>query len=161
MNQELYNFFHNLNGNPVIEKIAYLFSYQIGYSLPIILLIYLMIKKQRIIKTFAIIFSAGFLAWFSALVSKLIFKIPRPITQYNFFDIAGYSFPSTHTTIYTALAFAFAVIEPRLKIPMFIIVILVGISRIVLGVHTPIDIIGGLILGSLVGLFISKKFKNL
>lgn len=81
---------------------------------------------------------------------KLIFRIPRPWVQDSSFTIVesaraeatGYSFPSGHTQ--TAVG-AYGGIarwnrQPLVRIVCIIIAVLVGFSRMYLGVHTPLDV---------------------
>ena len=86
---------------------------------------------------------------------KAIVRSPRPFQVLESIDgkrlatATGYSFPSGHTTtsssFYSALAFAFK--KKGLSILCAIMIVLVGTSRLYLGVHWPIDVFGGLVLG--------------
>ena len=89
---------------------------------------------------------------------KLIYKRPRPyhesptITNYSKKDHKSitdiYSFPSGHT--FSATVFSLVLLSRYPKEFIFnILAILVGFSRIFLGVHYPTDIIGGMIFGFL------------
>jgi undecaprenyl-diphosphatase len=60
-----------------------------------------------------------------------------------------FSLPSGHTAAAWVIAILLAIHFPFLAIPVSIWAILVGISRIYLGVHYPTDILAGIILGTL------------
>jgi undecaprenyl-diphosphatase len=63
----------------------------------------------------------------------------------------GQSFPSTHASDSAAAAMVFAWAAPRLSALGIGIALLVGISRVYLGVHWPTDVIAGWALGAVVG----------
>lgn len=59
-----------------------------------------------------------------------------------------FSFPSGHTSGAFMLALLTALYFPLLAIPLFVWAVMVGCSRVILGVHFPADIIAGACLGS-------------
>ena len=100
---------------------------------------------------------------------KAIVRAPRPfqvlqsINGKRLATATGYSFPSGHTTtsssFYSALAFAFR--KRGLSILCAIMIVLVGTSRLYLGVHWPIDVFGGLVLGIGITLIAYTKLSSL
>lgn len=87
-------------------------------------------------------------------VMKAIVRFPRPWTVIEGLDsiqenATGYSFPSGHTTCaassYGAIAYTFK--KKWLSIICAILIALIGISRLYLCVHWPLDIVGGLLIG--------------
>ena len=61
-----------------------------------------------------------------------------------------YSFPSTHATNIFGAAFFLAQMFRRLAPLIFVIAAVVGYSRIYIGVHYPLDVIGGAAIGLLI-----------
>ncbi len=54
-----------------------------------------------------------------------------------------FSFPSGHATASMAVALAYAAVFPSLAMPVLALAALIGISRVVLGVHYPGDVAAG------------------
>lgn len=76
----------------------------------------------------------------------------------------GYSFPSGHVTTATSIfggAFLRGNFSKLLKVVLIICLALVGLSRIYVGVHSILDIIGGFIFTLIVLLIMSKLFDKL
>jgi undecaprenyl-diphosphatase len=62
------------------------------------------------------------------------------------------SFPSGHATTAFAAAAAVGLFYPRLRVPLYAVAALVGLSRVYLGVHYTLDVVGGAALGIALGL---------
>ena len=85
---------------------------------------------------------------------KNLFRIPRPYTysEVRQIDVGtgyGYSFPSGHAQMSTTFSGMFTAIFKKKWIfyAGIILVILTGLSRMYLGVHTPADILCGIAVG--------------
>ena len=95
-------------------------------------------------------------------VIKEICRIPRPIGYPGIRSLrletaGGYSFPSGHTQ-QTAVFWYSLMLEYRKRwtyIAGGILIALVGLSRVYLGVHTPLDVIGGILI-ALAWIFVSN-----
>ena len=99
-------------------------------------------------------YKAGFSFFFSGLTVqtlKVTFRIDRPwILDPEFKPVesaieeaTGYSFPSGHTQAATSLFSTLALFFKRwyVKLACVLIFVLVGFSRMYLGVHTPLDVL--------------------
>ncbi len=98
---------------------------------------------------------------------KQIIKVPRPFERDNTLRVlrretaGGYSFPSGHTqcasSFWTSMMFK---IKNRWMYYLGIsLVILVGISRMYLGVHTPEDVFAGAAIGAVWVMIVNRMFN--
>lgn len=65
---------------------------------------------------------------------------------------ADNGFPSAHSANAAALAVVVGWAWPRWRWPAAVVAVLVGLGRLVMGVHLPLDLVGGWALGVLAGL---------
>lgn len=96
------------------------------------------------------ILCVGFLGTLTNQFLKLWFRIPRPwVLDENFTILeqareaaAGYSFPSGHTqsAVGTFGSIAYITKKRHVRIAAILIAILVPVSRMYIGVHTPLDV---------------------
>lgn len=83
------------------------------------------------------------------LILKQLFERTRPDLWAHLVSENGFSFPSGHSVVSSAFAFAVVAILWRTKwrylaiASAAIYIVLIGISRLYLGVHYPTDVIGG------------------
>jgi len=68
------------------------------------------------------------------------------------------SFPSGHATTAFAAAVAIGALWPKLRVLMFTYAILIAVSRIVVKVHHPSDVIAGAIIGSIGALLVRNWY---
>ena len=104
-------------------------------------------------------------------ILKFIFARPRPL-DINLIEELGYSFPSAHAMISTAFYGFIIYLIWQMKIPkrrkwisttlLSILIILIGITRIYLGVHYASDVFAGMLISiSYLVLFTSIASKYL
>ena len=87
------------------------------------------------------------------VVLKKFFKRPRPFTRLQdsllaFVPADEFSMPSGHAAAAALFAWQIAHYYPEFWLVAFCWPLLVGLSRVVLGVHYPLDILGGYFLGA-------------
>lgn len=65
-----------------------------------------------------------------------------------------FSFPSGHATAAMSVAFGYAMTLPELAAPLLTLAVLVGASRVALGVHYPGDVLAGQTIALLTGVVV-------
>ena len=90
---------------------------------------------------------AGLLSWAAADFAKEIVERPRPaaFTDGLVFDhggAPGFAYPSTHTAIAAGTLVAAALVARRGPAVALAVAALVGLGRIAVGVHFPLDVVG-------------------
>jgi undecaprenyl-diphosphatase len=112
-----------------------------------------------------------YVAFISALISRVVIvelikqmvARPRPFEILDVHKLlidegSGKSFPSGHTVIFFSIAFAFW--GTRWFWPLVVLATLASLSRIFVGVHYPLDVLVGAIIGALVSLILMRLLKN-
>jgi undecaprenyl-diphosphatase len=87
----------------------------------------------------------------------LVYPDPRPLVSVPHTG----AFPSGHAASAFAAATVIAWASRRLAVPAYVLAALVAWSRVYVGVHWPLDVIGGAILGVLVGTLVVRALPRL
>jgi undecaprenyl-diphosphatase len=130
----------------------YIFGAKYLYIVVLIIAIAYFLKQpketKKTIAVFALI--ALPLAYITAKIAGHFYYDPRPFVQSHFnpliFHEPDNGFPSDHALLTGAIATTWFYFNRRIGIVLWIIAILVGVSRVSVGVHHPIDIVGSFII---------------
>ena len=116
-------------------------------------------KKKEIL----MVFFSGIVAWVLAYILKILIHTPRPFDAFSnvhsLISETGFGFPSGHATFFMALAFAIFFLHKKAGYVFIFFALLIGLARIIAGVHFPIDILGGFALGFLISYLFSFRNK--
>jgi len=100
---------------------------------------------------------------FSQLLALIKFRT-RPFLNSNIKQLLNplseKSFPSDHTTVVFATSLAVYFYNKKLGLVLLGMSLLIGFARIYVGVHYPIDVLGGIILGCLCALIFYLIFNR-
>ncbi len=97
-------------------------------------------------------------------ILKLIFAVPRPfLVLKNIHELITYggnnSFQSMHAALFTALATSIYPYHRKLGICIGVLALLIGFSRVYVGVHYPADVLAGFCIGFLIPYAVRKVLK--
>jgi membrane-associated phospholipid phosphatase len=90
--------------------------------------------------------------WIGRERPPLVYPEPKPLVHVPH---SG-AFPSGHASMAFACATVLAWASPRLRIPAFVLAAAIAWSRVYVGVHWPLDVLGGAVLGVLVATALLK-----
>lgn len=156
--------------NPVILSIMKFISFiGSGYFLfPVIgmVIIYFYIKKKYYISKLVLVNTLG--SFIFNFLLKQVFYRTRPF-DFSLVEQGGLSYPSGHSMVTMSMYLTIAFLLSRNKdnktkrdiyMGTGIFIVLMGISRMYLGVHWPTDIIGGFIMGYLLYYYSINMIKE-
>ncbi len=164
MNNFIFNFLYNLSNYPFFAKLAIFLSYPFTYGVLVVLMIWAIFISKRKMYNFSLLFLSGFFAWIVSSLLKVIWQVNRPFISLHLTPLykeTGFSFPSDHASVFAAIAVSMFLINKKAGLAFSLIAILIGLSRIVIGVHYPIDIIGGFVVGLIISLIFREIFKKI
>jgi undecaprenyl-diphosphatase len=109
----------------------------------------------------------GAVLW--TLVMKDLIDRPRPGIVPRLVDVSGFSYPSGHSLAAASFYLTISILvsqhlqTTRARIAIFaaagFIIMLVGLSRVYLGVHYPTDVVGGIALGGAWAFLLASAFS--
>ena len=154
--------------NPVTSVIAVALTYLnwdgfFWWILAFLLLRSRGLNRRGIAATAVVVF--GMIdAWAIDELIKLVVRRPRPFDalanapgplpapETIIAHPSSYSFPSGDAALAMGAAVAFAYVTPKYRVPILLLGISAALARVVVGVHYPFDVLGGMTVGVVSGL---------
>ena len=160
----IFQFINGLAGKfKIFDLFGIFLANYLGYFLIFLAVLLILTRKnwqQRFyffsLTTLSIILARGIITE----IIRFFYSRPRPFSILQIESLishsAGNSFPSGHMTFYFALAFAVFFIHKRWGWRLIGAAFIIGLARIFVGIHWPLDIIVGAIIGIISVLIIKK-----
>lgn len=102
-------------------------------------------------RVFVAVVLAGAVAWAGATVAKDVIERPRPAAYSDQIELhddpEGFGWPSSHVAVAAGSLTAAALVARRRPGPAIVLAAVVGVGRMAVGVHLPLDVVGGLGIG--------------
>ena len=165
LNQQLFYILNSLAGQSPIGDSAIIFA---ARALPWILIVfacvYFVFLNRHLVRLAMVAFTTLFSVLASDLLKNAIFRHPRPFAALpdvvQLISISAYdSFPSGHATAFAALATGMFIYDKRLGSVFIVGALVIGAARIAAGIHYPIDILTGYLIGFAITFFAYKIWK--
>jgi undecaprenyl-diphosphatase len=166
LNQYFFNLiFQFAKRNFVLDDAGVFFAQYLPYLLILGFLVFALGKRDWRIKfiviaegILAVILSRGIITE----IFRFFYHYPRPFDALGFTPLvneSSYSFPSGHAAFFFALAMVAVYYSRKLGTWYFTFAVLNGLARIYVGVHWPLDILGGVLVGVLSGIVVHALFR--
>ncbi len=149
-----------------LDKIIIFLGVYLVYALPVVLLIlWFAVKKEQ--RALAFSFAGMLISWFiiTKNVVPAIWFRPRPDLAFIgakelIFHRPDYSFPSDHATALFTLTFGLYFFGYKKAANWFLLfAVIICAARVTLGIHFPLDILGGAV-SALLGIGLIKLFEK-
>ncbi len=119
-------------------------------------------KKKEVVIFAAITLPIMFIVL--QIVAFLYFD-PRPFVVGNFTPLIPHNpdngFPSDHVLLVSAIASIIFPFSKKIASVIFAMAVLIGISRVYVGIHHPIDIVGSIIIAGTIAMLMYPVFKKI
>ena len=166
----LFKAINGLAGHPFFDGLMVFFT-TLGYGWAMVILCVIILtigwfgrKTQMRQSAYAGLIALA-LGGIASPIFKIVWERPRPLLALYDVKIVDYplfanSFPSGHTISAFAVAVACSSISPKLGWFLYPTAVLIGFSRVYVGVHYPFDVLYGALLGALLGWIGSYALKS-
>lgn len=153
----------------VTDLLIIFFGKYLAYLVPAVLFFGLFFvawdNRARYVRIIFLSIIAAFVAVAFSNIIKYFYPMVRPYAAFGdaihtlFLPNDAGSFPSSHATFFSALAAAFYFLRER-KIAYFLCIaaFLIAVSRVIDGIHYPLDIFSGFLVGGVIAWFVIHVF---
>lgn len=165
LNTDLYLWiFHLGSQNVWLDRLMIFGANYLIFLVPLISMILFFRSKDARNRKAVLLYFLAFIVGFILLkLLGLFIYEPRPFMTLGTKPLISFStddsFPSDHTLVMSIITFSYFYYRTKIRWALLIMTVWVGLSRIYVGVHYPLDILGGLLLGA-IAVYLSVLIKN-
>jgi len=166
LNQAVFNLIWSFSRKSVLlDDVAILIAQYLPYLMVAAVLVFAFYYKDKRKRWFLLLEAAIAIILSRGIITELIRFIyyhPRPFDFYKFTPLiaeSGASFPSGHAAFFFALAMTLYFWDKRWAMVYFVLSLFIGAARVYVGVHWPLDILGGIIVGTLSAYFVHMLLR--
>jgi len=147
-----------------LDVLAIFFAEYVQYALFFSLLLFLVVKFRKYLRMFIETVVAAIFARFVIVeLIRWIWQRPRPFVHNNVNLLLTHdapSFPSGHAALFFAVSTIVYIYNKKAGIVFFIFSFFICLSRVFAGIHWPLDILAGIVVGVFSGYLIHKASKK-
>lgn len=137
---------------PVIDGLEVVMQLGARAAIPVVAIVAAVLADRRRVRVALAVGLAGLAAWWGASLAKDLVERPRPHpvgAEVTIRDpAAGWGYPSSHVSVAAGVLAASALALRRPVGAAIGVAAVVGLARMAVGVHLPLDVVGGLGLGA-------------
>ena len=155
IDQKIFNLIHSLSGHyKILDLLGIFLAQYLPYLLIIGFAILLLLEKnwrRRLYQLFLVSLSVLLARGLAVEVIRFFYQKQRPYIALAFRPLIdldfSYAFPSGHAAIFFALAMATFFFRKSWSYYFFAGAFLISLARVYVGVHWPLDVLGGAVVG--------------
>ncbi len=166
INRNLFEFFFGLTGrNGLLDSFGIFLANTLPYLMVLGFLVFAIGHKNWKLRWLILAEGAMATILSRGIITEAIrffYHNPRPFVALSLSPLiteSSYSFPSGHAVFFFALAMTIFYHNRRLGWWYFALSLINGLARIFVGVHWPLDIAGGIVLGIFSGFIVHQLIK--
>ncbi len=168
---KIFYFFNNLSGkSAVFDAIIVFFADYLQYVLAAIFILFIYLgnyQNRQKLQIFLVTAVSMLVARFGVTnLIRFIYPRPRPFVVYKVNQLIPEGingFPSGHAALFFAIAMVIYFYNKKWGAWFFAAAVLMALARVVAGVHYPLDILAGAVIGALTAwavFYLAKKWNH-